>query len=403
MGKFDKAGANKAFEQTKKVEQEKATVEVLVNVRIENLIPCPDNNKDVSYTLDIEESIRAGGWHGNLIVTDYGMEKGKYMIVAGHRRVEAAKKVGLEVLPCKVVQFENEIELRGVVRRDNFNRLNWAKESDKWVATFEMRDQLKDEKYEGNVAEALAKQFNTTTSTIYRWLAMEKIIKSVWEMIDNGEIKFGVVQPLAQMSEEEQNSIYSIMQEAVASGVENITKAIFKEIVDGFKNGKNTWVEIKDMPRDSGLPLNGFINTEPTESREPNEDGNRNDEVRREFDPIAAEYDQMDADRKAWEEEQESAEEAEDDEKEEKHELSPEEKYMKNGVELAKQLKKIDTIMQDIWKCETEEDARNMIINMSSVAQAFVDEMYRLADEHSIKEEAEKAFTDMKNAVEQYI
>ena len=54
---FGKAGASKAFENAKRVEQEKATVEAIRTVRIENLVPNPNNDRDVSYTLDIENSI----------------------------------------------------------------------------------------------------------------------------------------------------------------------------------------------------------------------------------------------------------------------------------------------------------------------------------------------------------
>lgn len=402
MGKFDKAGANKAFANTKKAEQLNAKVSVLENIEIVNLVPNPNNNRNVEYTADIEASIQKHGFVNPLVVTDFGMEDGKYMIIAGHRRTEAAKKIGMEVLPCLVRHFNSQIEVDGCTIRDNSNRDVWENSSAKWLRAESLKKQLVAEGFTGDVNEQVAVEMGVTKKTVYRYFAMMKVIAPVWDWIADGIVADSAVERMAQHSEEEQNEIYALMQEALEKG-HTLTRVFMKTLIDGYRDGKRSLAEILDTPRDSGLPLNGFINTEPTESREPNEDGNRNDEVRREFDPIAAEYDQMDADRKAWEEEQESAEETEDEEKEEKHELSPEEKYMKNGVELAKQLKKIDTIMQDIWKCETEEDARNMIINMSSVAQAFVDEMYRLADEHSIKEEAEKAFTDMKNAVEQYI
>ena len=236
---------------------------------------------------------------------------------------------------------------------------------------------------------------------------MQRIIKPVWNLIDDGFISFSTVQPMAKMDEDKQGAIYSIMQEAIDSEVENISKSMFTKIVDGYEKGKTTWAEIADMPRDSGLPLNGFMNTEPTESREPNEDGNRNDEMRHDADPIAAEYDKMDADREAWEREQEEAaegeENAEQDEKDEKHPLSEEEKQLKRSEDFAKLLHKADGIMQEIWKCKDNDSAREMIILMGEVGQAMIDEMYRLGSEHDMEDEANSAFGNLKSAVEQYI
>lgn len=409
MGKFDKAGANKAFEQMKKVEQEKATVEAIRTVRIENLVPNPKNKRDVSVTQDIENSIAIHGFNSVLTVTDFGMEEGKYMIVAGHRRTEAAKKAGIEAVPCRVVHFDSEVQMNGYTRRDNLHRENWETESQKWETVFELFRQYEDEGFEGKIVDRLAEDFNTTSSTVYRWLAMQRIVKSVWNMVDEGVVNFGTVQPMAKMEEGEQNAICKIMREAVDSGVENITKRVFKEIVDGYEGGKTTWAEITDLPRDSGLPLNGSMNTEPTESREPSESGNRNDEVNREADPIGAEYDKMDADREAWERGQEEAAEGEADadseksESEEKQRLSPEEKQMKCGEDLAKLLHKADSIMQEIWKCKDGEAARDMIILMGEVGRVMIDEAYRLGSEHGMEDEANKSFEDIKTAVEQYI
>lgn len=407
MANFNKAGSAKAFENVKKVEQEKANVEVIRNIRIENLVPNPKNNRDVSYTKDIENSIEKHGFISPLVVTDFGMEEGKCMIIAGHRRTKAAQKMGMEVLPCKVIHFDNEVQMNGYTRRDNLHRENWEAESQKWVNVFELFHQYEDEGFEGDIKERLAEDFKTTVSTIYRWLAMQRVIKPVWNMVDDGFISFSTVQPMAKLEEDEQNAIYNIMQEAIGSGVDNISKSVFTKIMDGYKGGKATWAEIADMPRDSGLPLNGFMNTEPTESREPSENGNRNDEVRHDADPIGAEYDKMDADREAWERQQEEAAESEADseqgEKEEKHQLSPEEKQMKLGEDFAKLLHKADGIMQEIWKCKDNDSARDMIILMGEVGQAMIDEMYRLGSEHDMEDEANNAFGTLKSAIGQYI
>ena len=190
------------------------------------------------------------------------------------------------------------------------------------------------------------------------------------------------VQPMAKHTKEEQLVIYNIMQSAVDKGV-NLSRDTVKKIVDGFREGKSTWEEIADMPRDSGLPLNGFADSEPSESRDNGESGNRNDEVNREHDPIADELDAMD--------------EAEE---KEKHEPTPEEKALKLGEDIAKQLAKLDTSLQDIWKCKDKESAVDIVINMKSTMLALVDEMVRVSDDWKINEEADKALTEIVEAVE---
>ena len=155
------------------------------------------------------------------------------------------------------------------------------------------------------------------------------------------------------------------------------------------------------MPRDSGLPLNGFADSEPSESRDSEENGNRNDEVNREHDPIADELDAMDEAEREWKENQQENEDGEDEaEEKEKHEPTPEEKALKLGEDIAKQLAKLDTSLQDIWKCKDKESAVDIVINMKSTMLALVDEMVRVSDDWEINEEADKALTEIVEAVE---
>ena len=85
------------------------------------LVDSPYSDNDVCGTDELELSMRENGFVSRLLVTDYGMESGKYMIVDGHRRRAAAVKVFGEdfAFPCVVRDFSNEQEVLGQFFQSN--------------------------------------------------------------------------------------------------------------------------------------------------------------------------------------------------------------------------------------------------------------------------------------------
>lgn len=381
---FGNAGSMKAVANAKKVEQEKAQVVALQNISNDNLIDNPKNGEDISFTADLEESMKQNGFTDPMEVTDFGMDNGKYMILSGHRRRMAGVKVfGKEFFfPCIVRHFDNAEQVQNYTLMANAQR-DSAKDPCLFCARYKLHEEyLESIGFKGSKREEIAKRLGISAQQADRYNNMNKIILPVWDMVRAEIVGISSVQPMAKHTKEEQLVIYNIMQSAVDKGV-NLSRDTVKKIVDGFREGKTTWEEIADMPRDSGLPLNGFADSEPSESRDNGESGNSNDEVNREHDPIADELDAMD--------------EAEE---KEKHEPTPEEKALKLGEDIAKQLAKLDTSLQDIWKCKDKESAVDIVINMKSTMLALVDEMVRVSDDWKINEEADKALTEIVEAVE---
>ena len=396
---FGNAGSMKAVANAKKVEQEKAQVVALQNISNDNLIDNPKNGEDISFTADLEESMKQNGFTDPMEVTDFGMDNGKYMILSGHRRRMAGVKVfGKEFFfPCIVRHFDNAEQVQNYTLMANAQR-DSAKDPCLFCARYKLHEEyLESIGFKGSKREEIAKRLGISAQQADRYNNMNKIILPVWDMVRAEIVGISSVQPMAKHTKEEQLVIYNIMQSAVDKGV-NLSRDTVKKIVDGFRGGKTTWEEIADMPRDSGLPLNGFADSEPSESRDNGESGNRNDEVNREHDPIADELDSMDEAEREWNEnQQENEDEAEE---KEKHEPTPEEKALKLGEDIAKQLAKLDTSLQDIWKCKDKESAVDIVINMKSTMLALVDEMVRVSDDWEINEEADKALTEIVEAVE---
>lgn len=399
---FGNAGSMKAVANAKKVEQEKAQVVALQNISNDNLIDNPKNGEDISFTADLEESMKQNGFTDPMEVTDFGMDNGKYMILSGHRRRMAGVKVfGKEFFfPCIVRHFDNAEQVQNYTLMANAQR-DSAKDPCLFCARYKLHEEyLESIGFKGSKREEIAKRLGISAQQADRYNNMNKIILPVWDMVRAEIVGISSVQPMAKHTKEEQLVIYNIMQSAVDKGV-NLSRDTVKKIVDGFREGKTTWEEIADMPRDSGLPLNGFVDSEPSESRDNGESGNRNDEVNREHDPIADELDAMDEAEREWNENQQENEDGEDEaEEKEKHEPTPEEKALKLGEDIAKQLAKLDTSLQDIWKCKDKESAVDIVINMKSTMLALVDEMVRVSDDWEINEEADKALTEIVEAVE---
>lgn len=399
---FGNAGSMKAVANAKKVEQEKAQVVALQNISNDNLIDNPKNGEDISFTADLEESMKQNGFTDPMEVTDFGMDNGKYMILSGHRRRMAGVKVfGKEFFfPCIVRHFDNAEQVQNYTLMANAQR-DSAKDPCLFCARYKLHEEyLESIGFKGSKREEIAKRLGISAQQADRYNNMNKIILPVWDMVRAEIVGISSVQPMAKHTKEEQLVIYNIMQSAVDKGV-NLSRDTVKKIVDGFREGKTTWEEIADMPRDSGFPLNGFADSEPSESRDNGESGNRNDEVNREHDPIADELDAMDEAEREWNENQQDNEDGEDEaEEKEKHEQTPEEKALKLGEDIAKQLAKLDTSLQDIWKCKDKESAVDIVINMKSTMLALVDEMVRVSDDWKINEEADKALTEIVEAVE---
>ena len=396
---FGKAGSAKTITDVAKASATKAQVVVLKNIADEDLLDYAQNNEDVTELDDLIKSMQENGFTDPLEVTDFGMEAGKFTIVSGHRRRMAGREMGYENFPCIVRSFKNEVEVKNYVLFANSQR-DSSKDPLLFCKRYKMHEEyLKEAGFTGKIREEVAKRLGISVPQADRYNSMNKIILSVWDMVREETVGMSSVLPLASHNPEEQEEIYKIMQEALKKGA-TLTRDTVKLIVDSFRNGKKTWAEIADLPRDSGLPLNMNINTDPTESREPKEH-DRNDEVRHDFDPIAAEADKMDADRAAWEAEQEKAD-GDNGEKEPKHKLTDEEKQVKRGKDILKELEKLNASLSDIYTFEDDDEGEEAMLNMASTFSVIVDELYNISRDYNRTDLFTNLLKDLKEKVEEY-
>ena len=99
----------------------------VVNMPVECLIPHPQNpRKDLGNLEELTASIKENGIYQNLTVIPINEEapdeEPKYMVVIGHRRLEAAKRAGLKEVPCAIVRDLSETRQLQIMLLENMQR-----------------------------------------------------------------------------------------------------------------------------------------------------------------------------------------------------------------------------------------------------------------------------------------
>lgn len=99
----------------------------VVNMPIEYLVPHPQNpRKDLGNLEELTASIKENGIYQNLTVIPVNEavpgEEPKYMVVIGHRRLEAAKRAGLQEVPCAIVRGMTETRQLQIMLLENMQR-----------------------------------------------------------------------------------------------------------------------------------------------------------------------------------------------------------------------------------------------------------------------------------------
>lgn len=76
---------------------------------ISRIEPHPENaRRDVGDVTELAASIRARGLLSPLIVCAHPRRPGGYQLLAGHRRLAACKKLGIDQVPVKIVPVPEE-------------------------------------------------------------------------------------------------------------------------------------------------------------------------------------------------------------------------------------------------------------------------------------------------------
>ena len=191
---------------------------------LDNISPMANNPFGVRDDEDMEalvESIRQFGVLNPIIVRERRRLGDKYEIVSGHRRYEACKRLEKFDIPVIVRELDDDEAVLTMVD-SNLHRERLLP-SEKAFAYKMKLDALKHQGARKDLtseqvapklsAEIIAEQENTSKDTVKRYIRLTKLVKPLLDMVDEGKIALTPAEKLSYLTEEEQQSLYELMQD----------------------------------------------------------------------------------------------------------------------------------------------------------------------------------------------
>lgn len=162
-------------------------------IGVSKIVDIGDNIREVEGIGDLVASIKAHGIINPITVTsDFGMSS-KYRIVAGFRRFAAAKKVGLESVPCNIIASDDK-NLAEISLSENVTRMD--------MTPYEECMAVKGLATKKNTPSQIAKRFGRTV----RWVLVRKKLadagEKVMEKVKTGAINLAAAAKLADLPDD---------------------------------------------------------------------------------------------------------------------------------------------------------------------------------------------------------
>ena len=149
---------------------------VIIMISIRRLKHHPENpRQDLGDLTELTESIRKNGVMQNLtVVPDKmdGIDTGRYLVVIGNRRLEAAKAAGLTELPCVVSDMDHRTQIATMLE-ENMQRADLTVYEQ--AQGFQMMMDL------GFKAEEISEKTGFSETTVRRRLKMAELDKGAFE------------------------------------------------------------------------------------------------------------------------------------------------------------------------------------------------------------------------------
>jgi len=160
----------------------------IVNIDINAVVPNPRQPRthfSKESLHDLAESIKAQGVIEPILTR---MRNGKYELVAGERRLRAAKLAGISAIPAIVKDFTDEqsLELSLIenLMREDLNAMDEAEGYARLASEF------------GMTQENIAKRIGKDRSTIANIMRLNSLPKAIKDGLRKGDVSVGHVRPL---------------------------------------------------------------------------------------------------------------------------------------------------------------------------------------------------------------
>ena len=353
----------------------------------------PKNNEDITFTSDLESSINQQGFTEPIEVTDFGMEKGKYTIVSGHRRRAAGVKCKMTVFPCIIRHFKNENEVMNALLFGNTQRDSGKGDPLLLAKRYKMHETyLKSIDFKGSFREEIANRLGLSTQQADRYAAMNKIILPIWDLIRAEKIGMSAVQPMATMEMEEQSKVYAMFIKYLESN-ERVSREVAGKIIKGCKKDLSyedilTGVEKPipniDYPDYSGLEFEDKQEETKEQEETLNEnESNFDEEINSDINSEFEDFEKDDS---------------------EKENVNEENLDIKNGKELIKLTEKISKFSEKSFAFEDNNESEIAVKTFVQCCKDILDNLFVMSTETLIdSEKINEAYQEIKEELDTYI
>jgi ParB/RepB/Spo0J family partition protein len=203
----------------------------------------------------LAESIKEVGVLEAITVTKISGRDG-YMIISGHTRTAAAKKIGLTTIPAVIRTYDSDEDaekamLDANIRRKKLYPTDLCAIYKRWLA---IRLEF------GMTVEQVADKFGISVTTMRAYVEIENCLQEIREAIDEDRIDIGVIHSIAVLSKKDQQAFI----DDCLSQEEHITKKEMTEFVSTLSKEKKPTASAasdavapfkeKDKPADEEAP-----------------------------------------------------------------------------------------------------------------------------------------------------
>ena len=180
---------------------------------------------------ELAESIRKHGILQPLLVRARPDGETGYQLIAGERRWRAAQQVGMETVPCRVIQFEDrqacEAALEENIKREDLNVLEKAAAFKDYLERF------------GGTIEELGRQLSMNRATVSNMMRLLELPESIQQLLRSNRITGGHAKALLPLSEAQQNELAQQIEQEQLSvrRVEDIVREMLRSGTSPLPNG----------------------------------------------------------------------------------------------------------------------------------------------------------------------
>lgn len=209
----------------------------------------PRRDFDQASIDELADSIRKHGLLQPLLVRARPDGEAGYQLIAGERRWRAAQQVGLETVPCRVIEFgdrqASEAALEENLKREDLNVLEKARAFKDYLDRF------------GGTIEELARQLSMSRANVSNMMRLLELPEAVQQFLREDRITSGHAKAILPLSEAQQCELARQIEQEQLSV--RRTEEIVREILKAAT---------LTLPTDA-LPTNAAETDQTTESPSP--------------------------------------------------------------------------------------------------------------------------------------